>query len=62
MTNGTKCWDKALYSHNKPPNRYRHILQNQEVVLKVRTFLQELLLQETQWLALESFFQDWKSL
>jgi len=62
IVNGTKEWDKALYSQDKPPKHYRHILQNQEVVIKVRTFLQEVLLQETQWLALKDFVQYWKSL
>lgn len=60
--NGTEYWDKALYSQDKPPNRYRLILQNQEILIKVRTFLWEVLLQETQWLALESFVQYCKSL
>lgn len=62
MTNGTKYWDKALYSQDKPPNHYRRILQNQEVVMKVWTFLRGVLFQETQWLFLESFVQYWKSL
>lgn len=35
MMNSTKHWHKALYSQDKPPNCCRHILQNQEVVIKV---------------------------